>query len=548
MTLPTHLFKLYSAAVRSATTTTDLAKVPLGQIVKGKSIQSCNYCAVSHVWGKPKSVQVANVPWTVPILGADKLLFILKACERRGYEYVWMDVLCVDQTRESPGDKNREVASMYRYYKNAHATMVFGTDWEHFASYWAKVDVLVKWWNGDSEKVIDPNWSGLGDIDTLIKDEWFSRVWTLQETVVPLTTTPFDTAVTNPPYSRIRLLTSDGAPIDIRGLCDLIDWTYIALAKLAYTATPGTYSWIHPGAGVVNDNGWWTKAVLNEAIRLGPTPLHPIQAMQLTRYRNTTYDVDRIRGVYALIDEEWQSVATDPIVVFKELGEKYIKEKEGALLVTMGVGQKTRTWAAAVDPTSSFGSFVAPSGDYPLISATINFKDNTLLLKAAGLIEISVKGDKQYGDGSGELNRLTTDLENLHVDTSSIVILLKLAATQFQITTPLDTLKLIQSFLDAEISNANSLSSALREVFAGWNRWIITFPISDSKSMAALAWLPFHDAKAVEAPTYSLLWLKNGVNQWAVIVEGDMKKGCKKVGVAFVNSVPMGQVTDTILL
>ena len=285
---------------------------------------------------------------------------------------MWMDVLCMDQTREFPGDRYREMANMYRYYKNAHATMVFGSDWEHFASYWAKVDVVVKEWNDGWEKAIDANWTGLDDIDTLIKDSWFSRVWTLQETVIPLTTAPFDTAVMHPPYSRIRLLTSDGTSIDIRGLCDLIDWTYIALAKLDYTGEPAEkYSWIHPGAGIVNDKDWWTKTVLRGAIRLGPTPLHPIQAMHLTRYRDTRADIDRLKGVYALIDEEWYSVATDPEVVFKELGEKYIKEKEGALLVTMAVNKPSktkRTWAAAVDSTSEIGSFVARGGDYPLIS------------------------------------------------------------------------------------------------------------------------------------------------------------------------------------
>jgi len=545
--LPTRLFKLDRAAVRSATNKTDLAKVPLGHIVEGKSLKSCNYCTVTHVWGnKPPSFPIANVPWMVPVSSIDKFLFVLKTCDIRGYEYVWLDLLCIDQTRDSP-DQQIEMPKMHGYYKNAHATIAFGADWAKFASLWATVDSLVKGWNGDVDKAITADWDGLGAIDAFISDGWFWRVWTLQETVIPLTTTPLDTVVTNPaPYTCARLLTSDGTPIDVRGLCDLIGWTYIALAKLPFTSVTGKYSWIHPGAGIVNDHGsWWQVTILNEAVQLGAGPLHPIQAMLLTRYRETKYPMDRLNGVYALLDAKWHISATEPKDAYKKLADKYIAEKEGALLVSMGVNQQTRTWAAATDPDSEFASFVAPGGDYTLISATVT--GDTLSLKAAGLIQVTVKGTKAYGDGSGELTiRLIPDVAQFDaagVDISSIVALVVLAATS-RIESPLNSLQLIQSFTGASTSNANSLSSALRAAFSGWNRWIITFPVPGGKTKAVLAWLPFHNTTAA----YSLLWLKNGVNKWAVIVQGDAQNGYKKVGIAFVDSAPMGATTDVTLL
>ncbi|KAJ7850047.1 hypothetical protein B0H14DRAFT_2160774, partial [Mycena olivaceomarginata] len=81
------------------------------------------YCAVSFTWGyEPPRHEVAGIPWKVPITDEGKLLFILDACARRGYEYVWMDVLCVDQT--SATEKSVEIPKMKDYYKNAHATIV----------------------------------------------------------------------------------------------------------------------------------------------------------------------------------------------------------------------------------------------------------------------------------------------------------------------------------------------------------------------------------------------------------------------------------------
>ena len=174
-----------------------------------------------------------------------------------------------------------------------------------------------------------------------------------------------------------------------------------------------------------------------------------------------------------------------------------------------------------------------------------SIKSDTLSLKAAGLIQISSLYGP-YGDGSGELENLIGYLSGLsEVDTSSIVTLLALAATHFRIKASLNSLSLIQSFLSASTSNANSLSSALRDTFSGWNRWIISFSVP---TVAALAWLPFCDPKPTVPPTYSLLWLKRDVNEWAVIVEGDAQKGYKKVGIAFVNSAPMGQETDVTLI
>ncbi|KAE9392139.1 hypothetical protein BT96DRAFT_776069, partial [Gymnopus androsaceus JB14] len=95
------------------------------------------YCTVSHVWGtKPPVFKVAGIDWDVPISSKEKLIFILKACERRGYEYVWIDLLCINQTRHAP-EQEEEMQKMRQYYQKAHATIVFGSNWGAFASQWA---------------------------------------------------------------------------------------------------------------------------------------------------------------------------------------------------------------------------------------------------------------------------------------------------------------------------------------------------------------------------------------------------------------------------
>ncbi|KAF8800408.1 hypothetical protein BYT27DRAFT_7200317 [Phlegmacium glaucopus] len=553
--LPTRLFKLNAPVVRHAQESFDLENDSLGEIITGTDIsklKSCNYCAISHVWGKkPPSFPVKGIPWPVPISSKEKLIFMLKACERRGYEYVWIDVLCIDQVRDHH-EAEKEMPKMQQYYKNAHATIVFGSNWRDFASQWAKVEARIKDWNGDWDMGISVHWDGFADIDMFINDDWFWRVWTLQETVIPLTTTPLDTVVTLPaPYNRARLLTSDGSPMDIRGLCDLIDWTYSALGKLDYTTVVGTHSWIHPGAGMVNDHGaWWKMAILNEAIGLGAGPLHPIQAMLLTRYRNASNSIDQLKGVYALIDPVWYSQTTDPQVLYNELADAYIHQKEGALLLTMAVNQQqkqTKTWAAAAFPESNFGSVVPKARKYPLISATVT--DNTLSLKAAGSnSNITVHGTKAYGDGSGELMTLIEDLSNLpsSYDISSIVTLIKSAIVRSRIDLhglALDSIHDIQSLVGASLSIANAVSNALRGIFSGWDRWIFVM----NTNIAILAWLP--SKSSAPSSNYSLLWISKDVkNEWAVIVEGDTQTGCKKVGIAFVNSNPVGSETDVKIL
>ncbi|THU84403.1 hypothetical protein K435DRAFT_806715 [Dendrothele bispora CBS 962.96] len=401
-----------------------------GTLVEGEDTQDKPYCAVSHVWGDPAEIQqfeIRDIPWEVPIESIDKLLFILRACVEQNYEYIWLDILCIRQSKnrndpEANKDKKREMAKMDRYY--LVDTIVFGSQYATFAEHWNEVREVVDVWKEDKtvDKKIDTRkkvWEGLGAIQTLLKDQckdqWFWRVWTLQEAVLPR-----------------RLYTSKGATMDFE-FCRLIDWTYTALGtrilngKLSEAVK---YSWIHPGEGVVNDKRWWQVsqgflcAIRDDRARRAE--LHPLEALVITKFRETRYEIDRLRGVYGMIDKRWHVFEeADFNRAWEAIAVKYITDRPAgehpdlAPLVTMSVTRDlgtTLTWGAG-EP-ERMGS-VVPQQRWTNKSAKL-----ALNLTASGICKISSYGTGAYGDGSRPLRILIQDLAKVRVngDISAIVI------------------------------------------------------------------------------------------------------------------------------
>ncbi|KAK7446306.1 hypothetical protein VKT23_014512 [Stygiomarasmius scandens] len=546
---PTRLFKIDKDAVKKGY---DKDTV-YGTLIEGEELtKGKKYCAVSHVWGPGASIiniDFQPIPWPVPIeSSAEKLLFILDTCAKQGYEYVWLDILCIKQGRgdakpAADEDQKKEMPRMYSYYRGD--AMVFGRQYKDFATRWDVVGNVLKIWDKDREgkesntrKVV---WEGLGAIQDFISDEWFSRVWTLQEAVLPS-----------------RLLTSNGATIDFK-FCDLIEWTYIALGTQVLNSRSGDahYPWIHPGAGVVNDKGWWMVSqgflLTTKDGRARDRKLHPLEALIITRNRNTGHEIDKLRGTYGIIDEQWHVLEEND---FKKAWEttvdKYIEREEPdvAPLVTMAVTASTpRTWGAG--DSKYMGSVVPRLGN---VNRTATLSQGVLSLTVSGVSKIKGAPTRAtaYGDGSGELALMISDLRTLkdqhHIDISSALLLLNRAvnhATQ-KIHNTLEELE------EAISPNYNAVSSGLREVFSGWDRWIVVTGQGSSQA-AFLAWFPRTDesekAESVKKRLdgCSLLWSYSGSNEWAVIVEGD-PKAFKKVGIAFVNSKHQGPEAKVVVI
>jgi len=137
---------------------------------------------------------------------------------------------------------------------------------------------------------------------------------------------------------------------------------------------------------------------------------------------------------------------------------------------------------------------------------------------------------KVYGDGSGELAALIDELVGLNKKSSNISSIVNLLQSVIRRARLTSVVKMndIYDIQKAVNVQGNAISSALRSTFAGWSRRIVVV-----EKTAFLAWQPSFDEKAA----YSLLWVSKESDQWAAIVAGDIKTGCKKVGIAYVGGL-----------
>ncbi|PVG03907.1 hypothetical protein CPB86DRAFT_309980 [Serendipita vermifera] len=320
------------------------------------------YCTVSHVWGeRPPPVDVESLPWPVPVSSQAKLDSILNSCFSQDFKYVWLDVLCINQRRKDEAankDQAAEMLKMESYYANSSATIVFGLKYDKFAVNWSKVAPVLDIWSadryGNSLNTRKAVWEGLGGINDVMQDDWFRRVWTLQEAVVPL-------------VSSRRLITSSGTDMQFGTLGDLVDWTSSELSMGRLDGDP-PYDWVHRGQGVVIDRDWChIIEYLKEALNYKKIAIHPLSVLNITRDRACSRAVDRLRGAYAILDTNWH---IDPLEAEKEASKntdlntteyyervfqvtwqmtvnKYINQKipDCAPLLSMRVTQfPSRTW------------------------------------------------------------------------------------------------------------------------------------------------------------------------------------------------------------
>ncbi|KAJ3035351.1 hypothetical protein HDV00_004051 [Rhizophlyctis rosea] len=152
-----------------------------------------SYVVVSHVWGSPTALYNRDYPgvhWQIPVRSTRKVDSVIAHAQKRGYKYLWMDVLCIKQ--DDDAEKEREVPRMGHYYSLAAGCIVMmecGTiAAEQYV--WSQ---LPSWpLNPDSIAGFDPKGGASHQmrvlssaIATHFEDEWFWRVWTYQECILP---------------------------------------------------------------------------------------------------------------------------------------------------------------------------------------------------------------------------------------------------------------------------------------------------------------------------------------------------------------------------
>ena len=184
-------------------------------------------------------------------------------------------------------------------------------------------------------------------------------------------------------------------------------------------------------------------------------------------------------------------------------------------------------------------------------------------MTAAGMSKIKDVSEC-FGEGSGELGGILHALGKYakpfrRSDISAVLQMLlnaiiqaaadEDAATRDEVETVIRTARsydvgfkgikdarLLEMVVDAVYAQgANAVSSQLRDLFDGWNRWLVRVG-----NIVSLVWFPFENAGGGKRlKKCFLMWPCEGHNQWAVVLEqaADKKYGYRKVGVADVNCV-----------
>ncbi|KAF2993355.1 hypothetical protein E8E13_001213 [Curvularia kusanoi] len=141
----------------------------LGRLVltdfRGKPIPP--YAILSHRWSDSETriEDVSNRNYEQREEGYRKLRFCAEQADRDGLRYYWIDTCCID--RWDNDERSKAINSMFQWYRNAARCYVFLSD------------VSVSSATDASQR---SSWEA-----SFRRSEWFTRGWTLQELVAPMT-------------------------------------------------------------------------------------------------------------------------------------------------------------------------------------------------------------------------------------------------------------------------------------------------------------------------------------------------------------------------
>ncbi|KAI8804099.1 heterokaryon incompatibility protein-domain-containing protein [Cladochytrium replicatum] len=160
-----------------------------------ESIAVEGYAIVSHVWGPWwRQIDIPGVPWPVPLHKLEKFNSLTAYANAQQYKWLWMDVLCIDQQNEE--EKAAEMTKMKSFYANAMVAIIV-VDCGTLIAEETLWRVLPKWpITVEEVPLIGELGAGISHdfaqmqaaIAPLFADEWFWRVWTYQECILPMNT------------------------------------------------------------------------------------------------------------------------------------------------------------------------------------------------------------------------------------------------------------------------------------------------------------------------------------------------------------------------
>ncbi|KAK6214532.1 hypothetical protein LQW54_004253 [Pestalotiopsis sp. IQ-011] len=127
-----------------------------------------SYAILSHTWGAEGEVTFQDVSQKrghgKP--GYEKILFCGRQAKRDGFDHFWVDTCCIDKT--SSAELTKAINSMFRWYRDAAVCYVYLTDVST-----SSTEQPVPWQRQFEQS------------------RWFTRGWTLQELLAPVSVTFF---------------------------------------------------------------------------------------------------------------------------------------------------------------------------------------------------------------------------------------------------------------------------------------------------------------------------------------------------------------------
>lgn len=120
------------------------------------------YVILSHRW-REEEILFQDIEGGKDISARKGYTKFLDSCRRAssdGFDYIWIDTCCIDKS--SSAELSEAINSMYQWYKNSALCYAYLDD----------VD--------DPAVACDRAWAS-----TLVRSEWFTRGWTLQELIAP---------------------------------------------------------------------------------------------------------------------------------------------------------------------------------------------------------------------------------------------------------------------------------------------------------------------------------------------------------------------------
>lgn len=141
------------------------------RLTKNFVVDIPSYAILSHTWGTDEEEVTFKDMIEEGIgeskAGYKKIRFCGEQAERDGIQYFWVDTCCIDKSNNS--ELTEAINSMFRWYSDAEKCYVYLSDVSSSPT------------SDDDHNSHQPSWE-----PAFRRSKWFTRGWTLQELIAPV--------------------------------------------------------------------------------------------------------------------------------------------------------------------------------------------------------------------------------------------------------------------------------------------------------------------------------------------------------------------------